>query len=188
MAGRRFTFKPSARHRATARRHPADAAEGALARAASAADALREPRSIRTSRGRDRPARRQTSGSPRLVGDRAPLGSGDQPCELRQHARRVARLGQLPLLATARQLGGVDHARRATCCGRRSTMRSPSRTNAIGPPSTASGATWPMQKPHVPPENRPSVTSAQSAPRPAPFSAPVTASISRMPGPPFGPS
>ncbi len=30
-------------------------------------------------------------------------------------------------------------------------MRSPSRTNAIGPPSTASGATWPMQNPHVPP-------------------------------------
>ena len=36
-------------------------------------------------------------------------------------------------------------------------MRSPSATNAIGPPSTASGATWPMQKPHVPPEKRPSV-------------------------------
>ncbi len=48
-------------------------------------------------------------------------------------------------------------------------IRSPSRANAIGPPSTASGATWPTQNPHVPPENRPSVTSAQSAPRPAPF-------------------
>ena len=68
------------------------------------------------------------------------------------------------------------------------TMRSPSRTKAMGPPSTASGATWPTQNPWVPPENRPSVTSAQSPPRPAPFMAPVTASISRMPGPPFGPS
>ena len=58
----------------------------------------------------------------------------------------------------------------------------------MGPPSTASGATWPMQNPWVPPENRPSVTSAQSPPRPAPFMAPVTASISRMPGPPLGPS
>jgi hypothetical protein len=55
-------------------------------------------------------------------------------------------------------------------------------------PSTASGATWPIQKPWVPPLNRPSVTSAQSPPRPAPFIAPVTASISRMPGPPLGPS
>ena len=36
-------------------------------------------------------------------------------------------------------------------------MRSPSRTKAIGPPSAASGATWPMQNPHVPPEKRPSV-------------------------------
>ena len=67
-------------------------------------------------------------------------------------------------------------------------MRSPSATSAIGPPSTASGATCPTQKPCVPPENRPSVTSAASAPRPAPFIAPVTASISRIPGPPFGPS
>ena len=68
------------------------------------------------------------------------------------------------------------------------TIRSPSATNAMGPPSTASGATCPTQNPWVPPENRPSVTSAASAPRPAPFMAPVTASISRIPGPPFGPS
>ena len=56
----------------------------------------------------------------------------------------------------------------------------------MGPPSTASGATWPMQKPWVPPEKRPSVMSAASPPRPAPFMAPVTASISRMPGPALG--
>ncbi len=65
---------------------------------------------------------------------------------------------------------------------------SPSRTSAIGPPSRASGATWPTQKPWVPPLKRPSVISAQSAPRPTPFIAPVTASISRMPGPERGPS
>ena len=69
------------------------------------------------------------------------------------------------------------------CASTSITMRSPSATNAIGPPSTASGATWPTQKPCVPPEKRPSVTSAASPPRPAPFIAPVTASISRMPGP-----
>ena len=39
-----------------------------------------------------------------------------------------------------------------------------------------------MQKPQVPPLKRPSVISAQSAPRPAPFRAPVTASIPH-PGP-----
>lgn len=74
------------------------------------------------------------------------------------------------------------------CASASMTIRSPSSTSAIGPASTASGATWPTQKPCVPPENRPSVTSAASAPRPAPFMAPVTASISRIPGPPFGPS
>src|SRR3954466_13944676 len=69
-----------------------------------------------------------------------------------------------------------------------SRIRSPSRTNAIGPPSVASGAMWPMQGPVVPPEKRPSVSSRTSLPSPAPLIAPVTASISRMPGPPLGPS
>src|SRR5664280_1853431 len=49
------------------------------------------------------------------------------------------------------------------------TIRSPSATRPMGPPSTASGATCPMQNPCVPPENRPSVTRAQSPPRPTPF-------------------
>ncbi len=65
---------------------------------------------------------------------------------------------------------------------------SPSRTKAIGPPSAASGAMCPMHSPVVPPENRPSVTSRTSLPSPAPLIAPVIASISRIPGPPFGPS
>src|SRR6185369_9905063 len=69
-----------------------------------------------------------------------------------------------------------------------STISSPSRTSAIGPPSVASGATWPMHRPVVAPENRPSVRRSTSLPIPAPLIAPVTASISRMPGPPRGPS
>ena len=40
----------------------------------------------------------------------------------------------------------------------------------------------------VAPEKRPSVSSATSSPSPAPTRAAVTASISRMPGPPRGPS
>ena len=59
---------------------------------------------------------------------------------------------------------------------------------AIGPPRAASGAMWPTMKPCVAPLKRPSVISATSLPRPWPTSAAVTASISRMPGPPAGPS
>src|SRR5206468_1692705 len=67
-------------------------------------------------------------------------------------------------------------------------MPSPSRTAAIGPPRAASGATCPAISPCVAPENRPSVSSATWSPIPCPTSAAVTASISRMPGPPHGPS
>mmetsp|Transcript_27655 Transcript_27655/g.110745 ORF Transcript_27655/g.110745 Transcript_27655/m.110745 type:complete len:383 (-) Transcript_27655:695-1843(-) len=72
----------------------------------------------------------------------------------------------------------------------RASMRigSPSRTRAIGPPSWASGVTWPMQKPCEPPEKRPSVMSAVTSPRPAPMMAEVGVSISGSPGPPLGPS
>ena len=65
---------------------------------------------------------------------------------------------------------------------------SPSWTAAIGPPWTASGATWPTMKPRVAPEKRPSVSRATESPSPSPMIAAVTASISRMPGPPAGPS
>jgi hypothetical protein len=47
-------------------------------------------------------------------------------------------------------------------------MMSPFSTNAIGPPTAASGPTWPMQKPRVAPENRPSVISATLSPIPWP--------------------
>ena len=65
---------------------------------------------------------------------------------------------------------------------------SPSRIAAMGPPSAASGDTWPIIRPRVAPLKRPSVSSATESPKPSPTIAPVTASISRVPGPPFGPS
>ena len=46
------------------------------------------------------------------------------------------------------------------------------------------GGFEPEAKPWVAPEKRPSVISATSSPSPAPLMAPVTASISRIPGPP----
>ena len=67
-------------------------------------------------------------------------------------------------------------------------IESPSFTSAIGPPTYASGATWPTTMPQVPPEKRPSVMRPTDSPRPWPISAEVGASISCMPGPPFGPS
>ncbi len=48
-------------------------------------------------------------------------------------------------------------------------MRSPSSTRAIVPPDAASGEAWPMDRPEVPPEKRPSVTRAQVLPRPRPL-------------------
>ena len=47
-------------------------------------------------------------------------------------------------------------------------MMSPFFTRAIGPPTAASGPTWPMQKPRVAPEKRPSVISATLSPMPWP--------------------
>ncbi len=51
-------------------------------------------------------------------------------------------------------------------------IKSPSSINAMGPPSTASGATCPTQSPVLPPEKRPSVKSNVDLPRPAPLIAP----------------
>src|SRR5208283_4678264 len=68
------------------------------------------------------------------------------------------------------------------------TISSPSRTAASGPPAAASGAACPIINPRVPPLKRPSVTSATLSPKPAPTIAAVTLSISRIPGPPLGPS
>jgi hypothetical protein len=66
-------------------------------------------------------------------------------------------------------------------------IESPSFTSAIGPPSKASGVTWPTTMPQVPPEKRPSVMSPRIR-RALADERGVGASISRIPGPPFGPS
>ena len=95
--------------------------------------------------------------------------------------------------------GGVQSRRRAAISSSESATRSsraatsnsivsPSWTIAIGPPRAASGVTCPAMRPWVAPEKRPSVTSATWSPRPSPTIAAVTCSISRMPGPPAGPS
>ena len=46
-------------------------------------------------------------------------------------------------------------------------------TSAIGPPTAASGVTWPTTKPWLPPENRPSVIERDLSPRPRPMIAAV---------------
>lgn len=58
----------------------------------------------------------------------------------------------------------------------------------MGPPTKASGAMWPIMRPRVPPEKRPSVRRATSGPRPSPTMALVTESISGIPGAPLGPT
>ena len=55
-------------------------------------------------------------------------------------------------------------------------------------PAAASGDTWPMDAPLVAPEKRPSVISATLSPSPMPAIVAVGLSISRIPGPPLGPS
>ena len=65
---------------------------------------------------------------------------------------------------------------------------SPSFNAAIGPLDAASGETCPMAAPFVAPEKRPSVMSATLSPNPMPIIIDVGPSISRMPGPPLGPS
>ena len=66
-------------------------------------------------------------------------------------------------------------------------IKSPSSTNAIVPPSIASGVICPTTKPCEPPEKRPSVIKATLFPKPAPMIAEVGFNISGIPGPPFGP-
>ena len=52
---------------------------------------------------------------------------------------------------------------RSTRPGMSTWIRSPSSTRAMGPPSAASGDTWPMAGPLLAPEKRPSVMSAIEA-------------------------
>ena len=76
---------------------------------------------------------------------------GVQACAaLGEHAPRPTSRSIVPSLGVDRDL---DHHSR------------PARS---GPPSAASGPTWPIQKPRVPPEKRPSVISATFSPMPLP--------------------
>src|SRR5690606_2356598 len=128
---------------------------------------------------------------------------GDRPLDQVQMAPTLADWTSLAYLASTprgagRSTGCQFSRRRCSSSGETSRSRvplatssvilSPFSTRAIGPPSVASGAMCPTHSPVVPPENRPSVISMTSLPSPAPLIAPVIASISRMPGPPFGPS
>ena len=123
-------------------------------------------------------------------------GVGDRAVARRRDQRGV--LGEARRGCTA-AAAGVQSRSRAAISSSESTTRSsraatsnsivsPSRTIAIGPPRAASGVTCPAISPWVAPEKRPSVTSATWSPRPSPTMAAVTCSISRMPGPPAGPS
>ena len=67
-------------------------------------------------------------------------------------------------------------------------MVSPSSMRPMGPPEAASGLTWPMAAPREAPEKRPSVMRATVVYSYMPARALVGLSISRMPGPPLGPS
>ncbi len=59
---------------------------------------------------------------------------------------------------------------------------SPFSTSAIGPPTNASGVTWPIMIPWDAPLKHPSVTKGTVLPRPAPTSAEPGLNISGMPG------
>jgi len=98
-------------------------------------------------------------------------------------ARRSCRVGRC---LVGRHRVAISSSLRATSRRRASMSKvisSPSATAAMGPPRTASGATWPAIRPCVAPEKRPSVSSATCSPSPAPFSAAVTAASRAYRGP-----
>ena len=98
-------------------------------------------------------------------------------------------LGALGIHASRRNASSSSATRSVSVPASMSSATvSPSLTSAMGPPSAASGLTCPIAGPFVAPEKRPSVISATLVDRPMPEMADVGVSISRMPGPPFGPS
>ena len=119
---------------------------------------------------------------------RSVRGAAHQGGVLGEHAARG-----IGFAALSRPRGGAliqppqaprgSRARRAS-----TTIRSPVFNSPMGPPTAASGEICPTTKPWLPPEKRPSVIRATLSPSPRPMMAPVGLSISRMPGPPRGPS
>jgi len=100
-------------------------------------------------------------------------------------ATSLAYLSRMPRFTFNFALSEESHSALRRCCSSSSTnqsillvaesmmMRSPSFTSAIGPPTRASGTTWPMINPRLAPENRPSVIRAVEFANPAPAIAPV---------------
>ena len=133
----------------------------------------------------------------RVRRSRAPLVTA--PSDADDDERRV--LGQHAASCSA-AAGGVQRGAprgraRRPATSRSSALRvdvdrrsmSPSSTSAIGPPSAASGATCPIIRPWVPPENRPSVSSATRLAQPLAHERAGDARASpACPGPPTGPS
>ena len=107
-----------------------------------------------------------TTTDDQLAADGADRGRAHQLGVLGQHAGGVGRRQRLETGLAGLEFVRRRPARPACPCATSRRIRSPSRRNAIGPPSTASGATWPTHRPVVPPENRPSVISSTSLPRP----------------------
>ena len=119
------------------------------------------------------------------------------PCEALETAVRVLRqhpasCTPAPATRTRRSRCAISSSVSATVelrgARRRSSPRRRREARRSARPWPASGATWPTIRPRVAPEKRPSVSRATSSPRPSPTIAAVTWSISRMPGPPAGPS
>src|SRR5690606_7509076 len=119
--------------------------------------------------------------------DSALRGRSDGLRVLGEHTLRARHRRHLPAVGPAREflLAHAD-VERAPLHVERDRVAVADERN--GPAVRGLGATCPMHRPVVPPENRPSVSSSTSLPSPAPLIAPVTASISRIPGPPRGPS
>ena len=101
------------------------------------------------------------------VGDGALLGVADGLGVFPQRAGLVVVPARRPGAAALGQLGVAERDVDRAGDGVDRDL-SPSRSSAIGPPTAASGPTWPMQKPCVAPEKRPSVISATFSPTPWP--------------------
>ena len=97
---------------------------------------------------------------------------GGVGAQSRRH-RPLARLAGFQALApfasiAARRCASSASSTRTSIvrAGMSIAIMSPSSTRPIAPPSAASGETWPIDRPEVPPEKRPSVTSAHALPSP----------------------
>src|SRR2546422_10600834 len=117
--------------------------------------------------------------------DRSFGGRPDQQRVASEHALAVIRLRRRPTLQAGGDVDAFDRELPTLDVDVDDVAVLDGGNRAAHP---ASGATWPIMKPCVAPEKRPSVTIATDSPSPSPTMAAVTCSISRIPGPPRGPS